>query len=180
MADDTATPAGAASATTSTPSADASPRASSTTTTDGATPRRQSTGILKITAAHHPAAMKKPGSGSNWGAVRTAVTARKLLPRRHSSDGGGSDKSLSLRSASSRSASSRRLRKSSSRAVKDAHRGASIKSRTNLGFSVRCVLLTLVPIRPRSRGARRSLRTLLPGVSLRSHHAFNLDTPRRL
>ena len=60
MADDTATPAGAASATTSTPSADASPRASSssststspTTTTDGATPRRQSTGILKITAAH--------------------------------------------------------------------------------------------------------------------------------
>jgi hypothetical protein len=64
--------------------------------------------------------------------------------------------------------------------VKDAHRGASIKSRTNLGFSVRCVLLTLVPIRPRSRGARRSLRTLLPGVSLRSHHAFNPDTPRRL
>ena len=40
--------------------------------------------------------------------------------------------------------------------------------------------LTLVPIRPRSRGARRSLRTLLPGVSLRSHHAFNPDTPRRL
>jgi hypothetical protein len=40
--------------------------------------------------------------------------------------------------------------------------------------------VTLVPIRPRSRGKRRSLRTLLPGVSLRPHLAFNPDTPRRL
>ena len=39
---------------------------------------------------------------------------------------------------------------------------------------------TLVPIRPRWRGERRSLRTLLPGVSLRPHLAFNPDTPRRL
>jgi len=39
--------------------------------------------------------------------------------------------------------------------------------------------LTLVPIRPRWRGERRSLRTL-PGASLRPHHAFNPDTPRRL
>jgi hypothetical protein len=30
--------------------------------------------------------------------------------------------------------------------------------------ALRCVLLALVPVRPRSRGARRSLRTLLPGV----------------
>ncbi|EEH52354.1 uncharacterized protein MICPUCDRAFT_53047 [Micromonas pusilla CCMP1545] len=37
---------------------------------------------------------------------------------------------------------------------------------------------TLVPIRPRSRGERRSLRTL-PGVSLRSSLAFN-PRPRRL
>ena len=40
--------------------------------------------------------------------------------------------------------------------------------------------LTLVPIRPRSRGERRSLRTFSPGVSLRPHLAFNPDTPRRL
>ena len=40
--------------------------------------------------------------------------------------------------------------------------------------------LTLVPIRPRSRGERRSLRTFPPGVSLRSPRAFNPDTPRRL
>ena len=41
--------------------------------------------------------------------------------------------------------------------------------------------LTLVPIRPRRRGERRSLRTLLPGVSLRpSPLGFNPDTPRRL
>jgi NAD(P)-dependent dehydrogenase (short-subunit alcohol dehydrogenase family) len=40
--------------------------------------------------------------------------------------------------------------------------------------------LTLVPIRPRQRGERRSLRTF-PGVSLRpGSHAFNPDTPRRL
>ena len=37
---------------------------------------------------------------------------------------------------------------------------------------------TLVPIRPRSRGERRSLRTF-PGVSLRSSLAFN-PRPRRL
>ena len=43
----------------------------------------------------------------------------------------------------------------------------------------RCVFLTLVPIRPRSRGERRSLRTL-PGVSLRPPLAHNPDTPRRL
>ena len=40
---------------------------------------------------------------------------------------------------------------------------------------------TLVPIRPRSRGERRSLKTFSPGVSLRpGSHAFNPDTPRRL
>ena len=44
-----------------------------------------------------------------------------------------------------------------------------------------CVLLTLVPLRPRRRGERRSLRTL-PGVSLRPPLAFNprhrrLSTP---
>jgi hypothetical protein len=38
---------------------------------------------------------------------------------------------------------------------------------------------TLVPIRPRSRGERRSLRTFA-GVSLRPPLAFNPDTPRRL
>ena len=38
--------------------------------------------------------------------------------------------------------------------------------------------LTLVPIRRRSRGERRSLRTL-PGASLRPHLAFN-PRPRRL
>ena len=40
--------------------------------------------------------------------------------------------------------------------------------------------ITLVPIRPRTRGERRSLRTLLPGVSLRPGSlAFN-PRPRRL
>ena len=39
----------------------------------------------------------------------------------------------------------------------------------------------LVPIRPRQRGERRSLRTFVPGVSLRPGSlAFNPDTPRRL
>ena len=38
---------------------------------------------------------------------------------------------------------------------------------------------TLVPIRPRRRGERRSLRTL-PGASLRPPLAFNPDTPRPL
>ena len=40
-------------------------------------------------------------------------------------------------------------------------------------------IITLVPVRPRSRGARRSLRTLLPGASLLSSLAFN-PRPRRL
>jgi leucyl-tRNA synthetase len=45
---------------------------------------------------------------------------------------------------------------------------------------LRRVVLTLVPIRPRSRGERRSLRTFA-GVSLRPGSlAFNPDTPRRL
>jgi serine carboxypeptidase-like clade 4 len=44
---------------------------------------------------------------------------------------------------------------------------------------LRRVLLTLVPIRPRRRGERRSLRTFA-GVSLRPALAFNPDTPRRL
>ena len=39
--------------------------------------------------------------------------------------------------------------------------------------------IALVPIRPRSRGERRSLRTFSPGVSLRPGSlAFNPDTPR--
>jgi hypothetical protein len=42
-------------------------------------------------------------------------------------------------------------------------------------------ITTLVPIRPRRRGERRSLRTLLPGASLHPGSlAFNPDTPRRL
>ena len=41
----------------------------------------------------------------------------------------------------------------------------------------RRVLLTLVPIRPRSRGECHSLRTFA-GVSLRPPHGFNPDTPR--
>jgi len=41
--------------------------------------------------------------------------------------------------------------------------------------------LTLVPIRPRWRGERRSLRTFVrSGVSLRPPLGFNPDTPRRL
>jgi hypothetical protein len=39
---------------------------------------------------------------------------------------------------------------------------------------------TLVPVRTRPRGERRSLRTLLPGVTLRPPTACNPDTPRRL
>ena len=39
--------------------------------------------------------------------------------------------------------------------------------------------ITLLPIRPRSRGERRSLRTF-PGASLRPPLGFNPDTPRRL
>ena len=45
---------------------------------------------------------------------------------------------------------------------------------------LRRVLFTLVPIRPRRRGERRSLRTF-PVASLRPGSlAFNPDTPRRL
>jgi hypothetical protein len=41
--------------------------------------------------------------------------------------------------------------------------------------------ITLVPIRPRRRGERRSSRTFSPGASLRPGSlAFNPDTPRRL
>ena len=41
--------------------------------------------------------------------------------------------------------------------------------------------LTLVPVRPRRRGERRSLRTFSPGDSLRPGSlAFNPDAPRRL
>jgi chromate transporter len=61
---------------------------------------------------------------------------------------------------------------------------ASIKNTTEYsdGRSTKvlhwCVLLKLVPIRPRWRGERRSLRTL-PGASLRPPLAFN-PRPRRL
>jgi hypothetical protein len=46
----------------------------------------------------------------------------------------------------------------------------------------RSIMFTLVPIRPRRRGERRSLRTLLsPGASLRPGSlGFNPDTPRHL
>ena len=50
---------------------------------------------------------------------------------------------------------------------------------------MRCVRVTLVPIRPRSRGGRRSLRSFSPGASLRPGSlAFNprhrrLSTPPR-
>ena len=37
--------------------------------------------------------------------------------------------------------------------------------------------ITLLPIRPRSRGERRSLRTFSPGASLRPHHGFNPSPP---
>jgi len=53
-------------------------------------------------------------------------------------------------------------------------------ARGRLAAFRRVLLLTLVPIRPRRRGERRSLRTF-PGVSLRpSPLGFNPDTPRRL
>ena len=42
------------------------------------------------------------------------------------------------------------------------------------------LLHRLVPVRPRSRGERRSLRTFAPGVSLRPRHGLNPDTPRCL
>ena len=45
-------------------------------------------------------------------------------------------------------------------------------------IQVRSIYLTVVPIRPRRRGERHSLRTF-PGVSLRPHLAFN-SRPRRL
>jgi len=41
-------------------------------------------------------------------------------------------------------------------------------------------MFTLVPIRPRWRGERRSLRTFAARVSLLPSHALNPDTPRRL
>ena len=46
------------------------------------------------------------------------------------------------------------------------HVGASI-------FNLGAFYLTLVPVRPRSRGERRSLRTFNPGVSLSPHLGFN-------
>jgi len=47
--------------------------------------------------------------------------------------------------------------------------------------TIRRVLLTLVPVRPRWRGERRSLRTLSPGDSLRPPPlGFNPDAPRCL
>ena len=49
-----------------------------------------------------------------------------------------------------------------------------------LAAEVRSIYLTVVPIRPRSRGERRSLRTFSPGASPRPPLAFNPDTPRRL
>jgi len=46
-------------------------------------------------------------------------------------------------------------------------------------IKARSLFYTLVPIRPRSRGERRSLRTFSPGASLRpSPLAFDPDTPR--
>ena len=51
---------------------------------------------------------------------------------------------------------------------------ALTKARCDLSLST-----ALVPIRPRSRGARRFLRTFSPGISLRPPHAFNAR-PRRL
>ena len=57
---------------------------------------------------------------------------------------------------------------------------AATSGTISLSPALRRVLfyLTLVPVRPRSRGERRSLRTFLPGVSLRPHLAgFNPDTP---
>ena len=42
------------------------------------------------------------------------------------------------------------------------------------------VLITPSPVRPRSRGARRSCRTFPERVSLRPPLGFDLDTPRRL
>ena len=57
---------------------------------------------------------------------------------------------------------------------------ASYDVRDVLG-GVRRVLLTLVPIRPRWRYERRSLRTFSPGASLRPGSlGFNPDAPRRL
>jgi hypothetical protein len=45
---------------------------------------------------------------------------------------------------------------------------------------IRRVLLALVPIRPRRRGERRSLRTLSPGSSLRPGSLAFEPRPRRL
>ena len=58
--------------------------------------------------------------------------------------------------------------------------GDAVGLREETKIAFRRVLLALVPIRPRSRGERRSLRTFSPVVSLRPPLAFNPDTPRRL
>ena len=56
---------------------------------------------------------------------------------------------------------------------------ALLLGRCLVGVGIGVSGATLVPVRPRSRGERRSLRTF-PGASLRPHLAFNPDTPRRL
>ena len=54
-----------------------------------------------------------------------------------------------------------------------------VRARQRRFALLRGAFYTLVPIRPRWRGERRSLRTF-PGASLRPSLAFNPDTPRRL
>ena len=56
--------------------------------------------------------------------------------------------------------------------------GDEIRARRGVVVAVEGAFYTLVPIRPRRRGGRRSLRTL-PGASLRPSNAFN-PRPRRL
>jgi hypothetical protein len=58
-------------------------------------------------------------------------------------------------------------------------RGHTLRRRGDVLQRPEGAFYTLVPIRPRRRGERRSLRTF-PGVSLRPPLAFNPDTPRRL
>jgi hypothetical protein len=90
------------------------------------------------------------------------------------------ERAMSMRSVSARSGRSAYSTAASSDFQAQTGPGSTgySRSRPISAKPIRRVLLTLVPIRPRSRGERQSLRTF-PGVSLRPLLAFN-PRPRHL
>jgi len=127
---------------------------------------------------HGTAARCVGSTGANAESSRSHAILQLALKRRGGSGGGSGG---GVRSGGDASGAKNDAESIAREAAETLQMPPSVAARMAANEKVRSSI-TPVPVRPRTRGERRSLRTFLPGASLRpgSLAGFNPDTPRRL